>query len=178
MNFCAWTNPSGWAALAETTSSKNDRAARFLRWRGSRPSSLPATAFVIRWRKTEEAMSQSIELQGKQVRVALSFRAQQELARRAVPLVVEMELYFSCLIRKAVRFGELSAGREATLVNENLYLRFRPVGSRSCGAKLSEGPPPLEDFPVVNPGAYTPDWVEIDYRRGEWVGRFGYGRTA
>lgn len=119
---------------------------------------------------------QGIELQGKRVAVTLSRRAERALAQRAAPLVAEMELYFSCLIRKAVRFSELSPEREATPVSDRLYIRFRPVGSRSCGAKVADGPPPLEDFQVVNPTAYTPDWLEIDYRRGEWVGQFGYGR--
>jgi hypothetical protein len=123
----------------------------------------------------EKNVNHSIELQGKPVSVALSRRAQEELARRAAPLVAEMELYFSCLIRKAVRFGTLAAQADATPVSDKLYVRFRPVGSRSCGAKVSEGKPPLEDFPVVNPTAYTPDWLDIDFRHGEWIGQFGYG---
>lgn len=121
-------------------------------------------------------MSRMVELQGKQVSVALSRRAERELANLALPLVAEMELYFSCLIRKAVRFSSLSGENKATPVNEKLFVRFRPVGSRSCGVKVSEGKPPLDDFPVVNPTAYTPDWLEIDFRRGEWIGQFGYGR--
>jgi hypothetical protein len=107
--------------------------------------------------------------------VALSRRAEKALTRLTVPLVAEMELYFSCLIRKAVRFNDFSTGSDATPVSPNLYLRFRPVGSRSCGLKLSDGKPQLDDFPVVNPKAYTPDWVEVDFRHGEWLGHFGYG---
>lgn len=121
-------------------------------------------------------MLQSVELQGKQLRVICSRRAERALVERDGPLVAEMELYFSCLIRKAVRFSEISTEHKATPVSERLYVRFRPVGSRSCGVKLSEGKPPLEDFPVVNPTAYTPDWLEIDFRHGEWIGQFGYGK--
>lgn len=122
-------------------------------------------------------MNLRIALQGKQVAVAVSRRAERELANLTAPLVAEMELYFSCLIRKAVRFGPLSTESNATPVSDRLYVRFRPVGSRSCGVKLSEGKPPLDDFPVVNPTAYTPDWLEIDFRRGQWIGHFGYGRA-
>jgi hypothetical protein len=120
-------------------------------------------------------MEKTVILHGKQVAVNLTRRAEQALAKRATPLVTEMELYFSCLIRKAVRFNEHSTADEATPVNPNLYLRFRPVGSRSCGMKLSEGKPELDDFPVVNPRAYTPDWVKLDFRHGQWHGQFGYG---
>ncbi len=123
-------------------------------------------------------MERTVVLHGKEVAVALSKRAVRALENRAEPLVVEMELYFSCLIRKAVRFVALDSAGEATPLGGNIYLRFRPVGSRSCGLKLSEGKPRLDDFPVVNPKAYTPDWVEVDFRHGEWLGHFGYGRES
>lgn len=126
---------------------------------------------------------QIVELDHKQLAVTLSPRAERALAELAAPLVAEMELYFSCLIRKAVRFKPLSAVAQAVPVpvsvpvsgQDKLYVRFRPVGSRSCGVKLSDGPPPLDDFPIVNPTAYTPDWLKIDFRNGEWIGQFGYG---
>lgn len=117
----------------------------------------------------------TIELDNKQVAVTLSSRAERALAELAAPLVAEMELYFSCLIRKAVRFKPLSAAGAAVLVRDNLYVRFRPVASRSCGVKVGEGLPPLDDLPIVNPTAYTPDWLKIDFRHGEWIGQFGYG---
>ena len=120
---------------------------------------------------------QFVELDGKQVMVTLSARAARALESLGAPLLAEMELYFSCLIRKAVRFRPLSGEDDARPLSEKLYVRFRPVVSRSCGAKLSEGPPPLDDLPIVNPTAYTPDWLKIDYRRGEWTGQFGYGRA-
>ena len=121
-------------------------------------------------------MNQQVELQGKIVNIFFSRRAERALANLESPLVAEMELYFSCLIRKAVRFSGLSEERPATPVRDKFLVRFRPVGSRSCGVKLNEGKPPLEDFPVVNPEACTPDWLEVDFRNGEWKGHFGYGK--
>ncbi len=118
---------------------------------------------------------QTVKLDNKQVAVTLSARAERALAELGAPLVAEMELYFSCLIRKAVRFKPLAAGGAAVPVRENLYLRFRPVASRACGVKVGEGLPPLDDLPIVNPTAYTPDWLKIDFRQGEWIGQFGYG---
>jgi hypothetical protein len=120
---------------------------------------------------------QTVELDNKQVAVSLSSRAERALAELGAPLVAEMELYFSCLIRKAVRFKPLAPASGAVPVRGNLYVRFRPVASRSCGVKVGEGLPPLDDLPIVNPTAYTPDWLKIDFRHGEWIGQFGYGRT-
>ena len=41
---------------------------------------------------------------------------------------------------------------------------------------MSEGgsAPPLTEFPIVNARAYMPHWLRIDYRRGEWLGEFGF----
>lgn len=123
-------------------------------------------------------MEETVILHGKAVALTLTSRARRALADLSEPLVVEMELYFSCLIRKAVRFCAHSPDREATQAGDKLYVRFRPVGSRACGLKLSEGKPRLDDFPVANPRAYTPDWVRVDFKRGEWLGEFGYGEAG
>lgn len=54
-----------------------------------------------------------------------------------------MELHFSCLIRKAVRFGS-----------------------------DAEGDPPLEDFSIVRPEALVPKRLTIDYENGRWMCNF------
>ncbi len=84
-----------------------------------------------------------------------------------------MELYFSCLIRYKVRFHE-RADDGAVVVNDKLWLRFRPVMTAQCGNDYDGDEPPLTDFPIVKPGAFTPHWLTIDYRRGQWQGEFGY----
>ena len=49
---------------------------------------------------------QTIEMMGKQIQVEISNKATQELSNRHHPLFVEMELYFSCLLRKEIRIRE------------------------------------------------------------------------
>lgn len=117
----------------------------------------------------------TIEIEGKSLAIRLSPRAREALGALHEPLLAEMELYFSCLIRKVVRFRPFAGEPDAVALQDKLYVRLRPVVSRACGAKVAEGPPPLDDMPLVNPGAYTPDWLAIDYRQGRWEGRFGYG---
>lgn len=114
-----------------------------------------------------------VELNGKPVEVRLSGPARQALAARHQPLLAEMELYFSCLIRYKVRFYE-QAGSTGVAVNDKLKLHFRPVMTASCGNDYEGEEPPLTDFPIEKPAAFTPHWLHIDYRHGQWLGEFGY----
>ena len=114
------------------------------------------------------------QLFGRPLRVAWSDAAERALARRDKPLRVEMELYFSCLIRKRVRFDEAAAGHRWCAIDSRLEVGFRPVMTRACAASGLDGPPPLDDFPIVKPEAFVPRWLRIDYRDGTWQGEFGY----
>ncbi len=116
-------------------------------------------------------------LEGKPLRITLSDAAQHALSLRATPLIAEMELYFSCLLRLRVRFYECDEDSSATPVSAKLSVRFRPVMSRRCDIQEVNGKSPLGDFPIVKRAPYVPHWLHLDYKRGEWVGEFGY-RTA
>lgn len=113
-------------------------------------------------------------LEGKPFRVTLTDAAQQALAARNTPLVAEMELYFSCLIRLRVRFYEDDPEGSATPMNERLAVRFRPVMSRRCDLHELAGNPPLMDAVIVRRSSFVPRWLRLDFRKGEWVGDFGH----
>ena len=114
----------------------------------------------------------NVTLYGKSIDVRLTAAAECALNLRATPLVAEMELLFSCLLRKRVCFGE--SADEATPVNEQLSVRFKPIMTRRCSVAEGGATPPSEGFPLENPRPFVPSWLAIDYRRGEWVGQFGY----
>lgn len=118
-------------------------------------------------------MNQQIDFQGKSLTLTLSPSAEKALAQRNIPLVAEMELYFSCLIRKTVRFRD-TAEPDSVQVNEALALRFRPVMTQHCGTDYSGDEPPLTDFPITEAERYIPHWLKIDYKGGKWLGEFGY----
>ena len=118
-------------------------------------------------------MQKQIEIKGKKVVVNLTKAAEKALSSRDKTLVAEMELYFSCLIRKQVRFKENLEG-DLTNVSENLSVRFRPVMTKSCGIDYEGDEPPLEDFPIEKPEAFVPHWLNIDYKKNEWIGEFGF----
>lgn len=118
-------------------------------------------------------MHTQIQLNGKSLRVDLSAAAEQALTHRRAPLLAEMELYFSCLIRKQVRFHEDSAA-DAVRVNDQLQVRFHPVMSQVCSVKNNLDGPPLTDFPIVRQERFSPRWLTLDFHDGHWQGQFGY----
>lgn len=98
------------------------------------------------------------------------------LEKRSRPLLLELELYFSCLVRKRVHVHEHGGDdTDAASINDWLRVRFRPVATKSCAiSECENGQPQLTDFPIVKPERYYPHWLTLDYRRGQWLAEFGY----
>ena len=126
---------------------------------------------------------QNIKMMGKQIKLEISAKAERELAGRTTPLFVEMELYFSCLLRKQIRIVDRSRYEQdgvaddkfSVQLSNNLHIHFRPVMTKTCSVSSCEGEkPPLSDFPINKPQAYVPRWLKLDFRKGEWCGDFGY----
>ena len=88
-----------------------------------------------------------IELEGKRLSVELSKRASLALGERLKPLYVEMELYFSCLIRKRVRFPDAITESDYRVSSEAMEIAFRPIMTRRCSVADVEGTPPTSRFP-------------------------------
>lgn len=118
---------------------------------------------------------QNISMLNKPIQLEISSRARQALDRRDAPLRVEMELYFSCLIRKQVRIRDALDDRFAVMVSDKLEIGFRPVMTKACSvSSCDDGKPPLSDFPIEKPESYIPHWLKLDYKKGEFIGEFGY----
>lgn len=130
---------------------------------------------------------QLVEMMGRQIELEISRNAKTQLDTRSHPLLVEMELYFSCLLRKQVRIresaldyseaGDTNGSREDFLVrlSDKLHIQFRPVMTKFCSLDSVEGgSPPLSDFPIEKPQSYVPKWLKLDYKKGHWCGDFGY----
>lgn len=118
-------------------------------------------------------MMATIEILGKSVRVEWSEAAEKALNKLKTPLWVEMELLFSCLIRKAVRFRQDACPENFVSVTPQLKVRFRPVMTKACRiSDLGGDETPLTDFPIKKPSAFVPKHLFIDNRRGQWIGEF------
>jgi len=117
-------------------------------------------------------MQATAEILGKKVTVEWSPSADKAMGELATPLLVEMELYFSCLIRKAVRFSQRTAARYSVAVNPKLTISFKPVVTKACKVSEVDEAPPVEDFQMSKPEAFVPKHLFIDFKRGAWVGEF------
>ena len=116
----------------------------------------------------------NVVLGNKNLRVEWTDRADCALKARSEPLTIEMQLYFSCVLKKRVLFHETSE-IDTVDVNSFMKIAFRPIQSKACNPEEF-----AKDYPLgrelVSPAAsrMIPSKLSIDFRRGQWQGEFGY----
>lgn len=119
-------------------------------------------------------------IHGKSLNIELTARATEALNKLSAPVIADMELYFSCLIRKQVLFNERpenhKPSNDLAHILENLYVRFRPVSTAECRIADVQGKPPVKTMPIEKPERFVPDWLKIDFRRGQLLGEYGFSR--
>ena len=123
---------------------------------------------------TQVKRTASVVINGRNVAVEWTDAAARELARRPRPLVVELELYFSCLVKKFVHFREESGDRETVAASDKLQLYFRPVTSTACSFEVAErlGRQPEMELHSEAVGRIAPKKINIDFARGAWQGNY------
>lgn len=116
----------------------------------------------------------TVTLNGKSVEVGWTQSADRALAMRARPLVVELELYFSCLVKKFVHFHDDASGRSTVSVGDKLCLYFRSVTSTACTMEMAErlGRQPEIELDTAVARRLAPKRVMLDYRDRQWHGEF------
>jgi hypothetical protein len=119
-------------------------------------------------------LNNTVEINGRQVMVEWSKAAARELAQRTQPLVVELELYFSCLVKKFVHFHEEGSQRATVAVSDKLAVFFRPVTSTACSFEVADqlGRQPEIELDTPNVRKIAPKRVKLDFVRGNWLGEF------
>ena len=118
-------------------------------------------------------MERTIAFQGRSLKLTISQRAQAQLDRLAEPLFLEMELYFSCLIRKRVYVREATDAPGVITLADKLMARFRPVVTETCAMRdVERDSPPVKDMPITHPERFFPHWLTLDYHCGAWQADF------
>ena len=114
----------------------------------------------------------TISIRDKEVEVEWTNRAQREMEKRDIPLVVEMQLMFSCVVKKRTIF-HASYDLETIQINDKLKVAFRPVESTSCDpVEFAEKYPVKREFDSSASSKIRPKHLLIDYVGGQWAGEF------
>ena len=139
--------------------------------RTATPFARPGTRMFVGWQRRFVA---EVQVNGKPVAIEWSRAAQAALARRSHPLTLELELYFSCLVKKFVHFHESMPDRETIAVNDKLRIYFRAVASTACSMDLAQrlGRQPETELHTDAARKLAPRRVWLDHRRGAFVAEY------
>lgn len=118
------------------------------------------------------AYTEHITLKNKPLSVEWTKRAQREFLKKTKPLIVEMQLYFSCVIKKRVLFTD-DADFDLAIVNNKLCVAFHPVESASCDPiEFAKNFPEKRRFDSSASQKMHPKHLKIDYKNQAWQGEF------
>jgi hypothetical protein len=116
----------------------------------------------------------TVVINQRNVEVRWTDRAEKILQLGSQPLIVELQLYFSCVVKKRVMFHQ-QAAFNTTVVNDRLEIAFQPVASAACDPQeFAASFPAGKNLAQGMAARMVPRIVEIDYRRGNWEGQFHY----
>ena len=115
---------------------------------------------------------QRVSLHGNALTLCWTARAEQALHRRKVPLAIEMQIYFSCVVKKRVLFPE-EATADAQPVDQRFLLSLRAVESDRCDPiAFAARYPARRELDSSQARKMRARELRIDYRRGAWEGVF------
>ena len=116
----------------------------------------------------------TVRINQREVEVKWTARAERELGQLDQGLVVELQLYFSCVIKKRVLF-HAGSGIDAIRVNDRLGLTFRSIASAVCDPReFAASYPQGKNLSSGKAARMVPRKVAIDFRQGGWEGQFYY----
>jgi hypothetical protein len=124
-------------------------------------------------------MRKLVNLHEKDMQVTLTKSAEGAVKLLTTPLLAEIHLIFGCLVVKRVWFKEYAIPESET-ISGNLNVCFRTVRySKQCRlSHIDSGVEEPMNFPLVaDKKAFVPKWLRIDYKKGKWVGTYGYDRS-
>ncbi len=116
--------------------------------------------------------SEDITFKNKRIMVSWTARAEKEMQKHSAPLIVEMQLYFSCVVKKRVLFSR-QAQFSTTAVNDKLNIAFHPVQAASCDPiEFAKNFPAQREFDSVAAKKMHPNELILDFKNNAWHGVF------
>ncbi len=108
----------------------------------------------------------------KPLTIHCTARAKKALDEREHRLIVEMQLYFSCVVKKRIIFHD-HYKHDSQMVLENLFVSFRAVEPTSCDPiEFAKNYPEKRELNSTGAHKMRPKALWIDNRKGEWVGEY------
>lgn len=113
-----------------------------------------------------------IQLRGKNLDIRWTRRADDALNLRGTPLTAEMQLYFSCVVKKRVLFHD-ETSLDKIHVNNKLDISFRPVQSTACSPEeFANNHPVKGEFESSAALKMRPSVLCLDFINNQWQGEF------
>jgi len=117
----------------------------------------------------------TVRVNQREIEVKWTARAERELQQLEQGLVVELQLYFSCVVKKRILFHSGPGGSDTVRVNNRLDLTFQPIASAVCDPReFAARFPPGKNLSTGKAARMVPRRVEIDFRKNSWEGQFYY----
>jgi len=114
----------------------------------------------------------SIILNNRLIQLEWTNRANSELINRNKSLIIEMQLYFSCMVKKRVLFHS-SPEFTTTHVNEKLAIAFRAVQSTACDpVEFAKNFPVKKVLTSSAAQKMRPSKLQFDFQNGNWHGEY------
>ena len=126
---------------------------------------------IERWRHPFR-FRKVIDFHGKALCVAWTGRAEREVNRRQAALIVEMQIYFSCVVQKRVLFHD-HTDLPTQDVDSKFKLMLRPVEAASCDpVAFANHHPVSHEYTSKGAQGFRPSRLELDFKDGQWTGTF------
>jgi len=137
-------------------------------------------------------MQKQLTFHEKSITIKLSPSAVEQSNKLESILLIEIQIYFSCLLGKRLAFytdttlnGAWQVEKEmfsamlndAQKLTDNISIRFNTVMTKACPVSDYVGPPPVTDFTIKNQKPYVPSWLNIDFNNGQWSGEYGWPKS-
>lgn len=99
-------------------------------------------------------------------------RAEKALQKRTHQLIIEMQIYFSCVVQKRVLFHD-TYEYDMTIVNDKISIALRVVESDACDpAFFANNHPEKRELETSGAKKMKAKELILDYKNGNWAGAF------
>lgn len=136
---------------------------------------LPTLSTLLQRWLNPVAEQHEVQLRGHPLSVSWTRRAGRQLRRLDSPLLAEMQLYFSCVVKKRVLFHHPAdrSRLDSLDVGPQLQVAFRVVEANSCDPlEFAANFPVRREFDSAGAARMHPSSLHLDFHHGQWQGEF------